>query len=244
MRFPKTRPTWIAICATMCAMLGHAACAAPVVNFTTGLSLNLLQSTTGSLTSSLRNDGTSFAEINSFTLGYTLVQTAGSGTLTFSGWGPPASNKLLSDPDAEFTPTDPPTSQTLNAPVNISGTDYFDYFPVQAANTNGFNDQILPAATKNAGTLTFTSGTGEGTWDLYVVNQQAQSGGLPASFTQNAALAESGFGNLPATNGSFLKIGTISVVPEPSTVGVASMAILGISLMQLRSWRRGLRENE
>jgi hypothetical protein len=132
----------------------------------------------------------------------------------------------------------------LNAPVNISGTDYFDYFPVQAANTNGFNDQILPTATKNVGTLTFTSGTGEGTWDVYVVNQQAQSGGLPVSFTQNAALAEAGFGNLPATNGAFLKIGSVSVVPEPSTTAVATMAMAGVVMMQWRTYRRRLEEND
>jgi hypothetical protein len=63
---------------------------------------------------------------------------------------------------------------------------------------------------------------------VYVVNQTAQPGGLPVSVLQNNLGDEFGFGNLPAANGESLLVGTITAVPEPSTVVLVGCAALAL----------------
>ena len=205
-----------------------AAMAAAVVNLDTGKSLLMQPGGTGSLSLSLTNTGDQSALINSYTLGILVVQTGGTGTLSFDSWIAPATNPLLSDGDAEYTPFDQPSLFPLNAPVTIAGTEYFEYYPVQAANTNGVDDALVAAATRDIGSLNVASVDGAGTWAIYVVNQEPPEGGLPVSFFQNAAPADFGFGNLPADNGANLLVGTVtvSVVPEPAGVGMAGCAFI------------------
>lgn len=226
----------------LCLGLGcTAAMAAAVVNLDTGKSLVLQPGGTGSLTLSLTNAGDASALVNSYSLGLLIVPTSGTDAATFDAWTAPATNPLLSDGNAEYTPSDPPQLFPLNAPVTISGTDYFDYYPVQAANTNGANDPLAPAATRNIGALSFTAGAGTGTWAVYVVNQEPQEGGLPLSFYLNAAFADFGFGNLPAVNGASLLVGTVgwTAVPEPASLGIVGSALLVLFVRRCRGARPG-----
>jgi len=203
-----------------------AAVAGPIVNFTTNSSLSLPQVGTGSMTMRFANAGDAPQDVSGYTLAIMLVQTSGSGTLTFDSWTKP-SNPVIGDPDAEYTPFEPPSVFQLNAPINIGGFNYFDYYSVQVGATDNFNYQLLAGATKDAGLMTFTT-SGEGAWDVYVVNQTAQPGGLPVSVLQNNLGDEFGFGNLPAANGESLLVGTITAVPEPSTVVLVGCAALAL----------------
>lgn len=224
--FPVIRARALSAAAIGACLLASAgtAVAGPIVNFTTGLSLSLPQSGTGSLTMQLTNAGDASQDVNAYTLGIMVVQTSGSGTLTFDSWTKP-SNPVVGDPDAEYTPFGQPQVFQLNAPISISGTNYFDYFSVQVAATDNFNYPLAAGVTKDAGLMSFSS-SGQGAWDVYVVNQAAQSGGLPVSVLQINTGTAFGFGNLAATNGASLKIGTITAVPEPSTVVLAGVAVV------------------
>lgn len=236
---PFLAPVLGACLVTCLSLACSAATAAAVVNLDTGKSVVLQTGGTGSLTLSLTNAGNQSALINSYTLGLLVVQTGGTGTLTFDAWIAPATNPLLSDGDAEYSPLDQPALFPLNAPVTIAGTEYFEYYPVQAANTNGVDDVLAAAATRNIGALNVASLEGTGTWAIYVVNQEPAVGGLPVSFFQDAAFADFGFGNLPATNGANLLVGTVtvSVVPEPASIGLVGCALVALAIA--RRVRRG-----
>ncbi|MFM7205288.1 MAG: PEP-CTERM sorting domain-containing protein [Planctomycetaceae bacterium] len=74
-----------------------------------------------------------------------------------------------------------------------------------------------------------------GTWDVYVVNQEAQPGGLPVSLTQTADLTASGFGNLAAVNGANVKVATIAVaVPEPASLAFAGVVVMATAARTIR----------
>lgn len=210
--------------------------AAAVVNFDTGKTLSLQTGGSGSITLSLTNAGDASAFVTSYTIGLLIVPTSGSGTLAFDAWTGPATNPLLSDVDAEYTPLGQPDgSATLIAPIDISGTEYFNYYGVQAANTNGFDDPFAAAASRNIGRMAFAATSGTGTWNIYAINQAAQDGGLPVSFLQDST-NEYGFGNLSATDGASVLIAEITVVvPEPS------LAALGVAACLVALRRRARR---
>ena len=108
------------------------------------------------------------------------------------------------------------------------------------AATDGFNYQLFAGATRNVGLMTF-SNDGPGTWNLYVVNQEPQVGGLPVSLLQEADATDYGFGNLQPLNGEYLQIGTITAVPEPSTVALAGVALASVLVPGLRRRLQALR---
>ena len=221
-----------AICSCL-ALLASSASGVPIVNLSTGLSLEMQESTSGTLTMQFTNVGDGTQSVNSYSLAILVVQTSGTSTLTFDSWTKPADPVLIGDVAAEYTPFDQPALFPLNAPVSIGGTEYFEYYAVQAAATDNFDYPLLASATKNVGLMTFTN-SGEGSWDLYVINQEAQAGGLPLSLMQNLAGDEFAFGNLPVANGAALKMGTVVAVPEPSTVVLAGVAVLAGLLPMVR----------
>lgn len=241
MSLHRTHSALLSVVALLACLFVHAssALAEAVVNFDTGKTLQLQTSGAGTLTLSLTNAGNESAFVNSYTLGILVVPTSGSGTLTLDAWTGPASAPLLSDVAAEYTPYDQPVLFPLIAPVTISGTEYFEYFQVQAANTNGFDDPLGVAASRNIGTLNFSVIDGNGTWDIYMINQEAQEGGLPISFLQDSELADFPFGNLPAVNGEALLVGTVTAVPEPTTLLLAGCGCLSLAVRRFRRGRTG-----
>lgn len=224
------------------ALAGRLAVAAPVVDIATNMALALSPSQSGSMTLSVQNNGDATAFVNFYQFAVMLIPTSGTGTLTLDAWAPPASNPLVGEP-TEYTPTDPPTTQDLISPVTIAGTDYYAYYPVQAANTDATDWPLGVAASKNAGRMTFTAGPADdntvSTWDVYVVTQSYVAPQFPPTFFANAALDPSDFGNLPPVDGGLLKIGTVTVtaVPEPGSLALA--AIGAVCALGAASRRRG-----
>lgn len=208
---------------------------AAIVNIDTGKSLSMQPGESGSIALSFTNVGSESSFMTSYTLALMFVQTGGAGTLTFDLWTGPASNPLLSDPDAEYTPFDQPEPFQLLAPVVISGTEYFDFFNVQGTNTDGFDDPLAAGTTKNVGVVNLSAGFEPGAWDVYVVNEAPEVGGLPVSFLQLSDLEVFGFGNLAELDGAHLLIGSVTVVPEPSSIALVGCG--GIALVA-SWWRR------
>lgn len=207
---------------------------AGIVNIDTGKSLSMEPGESGSVALSFTNVGVESSFMTSYTLALMFVQTSGNGTLTFDFWTGPTTSPLLSDSNAEYTPFDQPEPFQLQAPIVILGTEYFQYFEVQGSNTNGFDDPLAAGITKNVGVVKLSAGSMPGTWDAYVVNQTPEEGGLPVSFLQLASGIEFGFGNLAALDGSRLFIGSLTVVPEPSSITLVGCG--GLALMA--SWCR------
>ena len=217
---------------------------AATVNIDTGKSLSLQPSQSGSIALSFTNIGSESSFMTSYTLALMFVQTSGDGTLTFDLWTGPASNPLLTDPDAEYTPFGQPEPFQLLAPVDVSGTEYFDYFSVQGANSNGADNELAAGVTKNVGVVNLLAGSEPGTWDVYVVNQEPEAGGLPVSFWQLATGDDFGFGNLAALDGAYLLVGSVVVVPEPSSivlVGCGGLALVASWCRRRATRRDGLR---
>lgn len=212
-------------CAVCVAVAGPFAVAAPVVEIKQLPALNLASGSSGSLTLAVENTGDATADVNFFQFAVMLIQTSGPGTLTLDAWNPPASNPLLGDP-IEFTPLS--GTQDLISPVTIDAVDYYSYYALQAANTDGTNWPLSAGASKNVGSITFSGLTDEetvSTWDVYVVSQSYASPQFPPTFYANAALVPSDYGNLPAEDGGKIKIGTVTVtaVPEPGTLTLAAI---------------------
>ena len=217
---------------------------AATVNIDTGKSLSMQPGESGSIALSFTNGGSESSFMTSYTLALMFVRTSGDGTLTFDQWTGPASDPLLSDPDAEYTPLDQPEAQQLLAPVIISGTAYSNYFSVQGANGNGDDDPLAAGITKNVGVVNLLAGSEPGTWNVYVVNQEPEAGGLPVSFLQLSNLDVFGFGNLVAEDGAHLLIGSVVVVPEPSSialVGCGGLALVASWCRRRTARRDGLR---
>jgi len=214
---------------------------AATVNIDTGSSLSMQPGESGSISLSFTNVGSESSFMTSYTLALMFVQTSGTGTLTFDLWTGPASDPLLSDQDAEYTPFDQPEPFQLLAPVVISGTEYFDYFKVEGTNTNGFDDPLAAGVTKNVGVINLSAGLEPGTWDVYVVNQEPEVGGLPVSFLQLADLDVFGFGNLAVLDGANLLVGSVVVVPEPSSIALVGCG--GLTFLALWRRRRAARRN-
>jgi hypothetical protein len=75
---------------------------------------------------------------------------------------------------------------------------------------------------KNLGVLQFVaSANAAGTWTLYAVNDA-----FGRSYWTDAVGGETAFDQLAATNGTAVAIGTVSIVPEPSAVALATGAIV------------------
>lgn len=198
-----------------------AALAGPIINVGTNWSVSFSAGSTGQATASVSNVGDDFAEFNGVALAFVLVPVAGSGTLEIIDFTAPATNPLFTMDPPEYFLLE---QSMLDAPITVSGTDYYAYYPAFAANTTSFNEQIVASSSKNLGTLTFSAAEGTlGAWQVYLANQDVPQ---KTFFSRAAPYGTTSFDDLPAFNGSMVLIGSVFVVPEPSTlVGLATAGV-------------------
>lgn len=207
--------------AAACLMLfaARASVATPLA-LTTGLSASMASGTTALLTLSATNLPGGIGAISSFNgfgLALQLIPQAGaSGTVQFANFVVPAANGILPDPgDPQFELN----GITNLSPVNGSAV----ATPVALLMNEAAEEQetVVPTGVlKNLGVVQVVSSpSAVGTWTLYAVNDA-----FGRSYWTDAFGNETPLDQLPATNGTALAIGTVTVVPEPSQMALAAGA--------------------
>ena len=207
---------------------GQSAQATPL-NIDTGKLLSMGAGANSSLVLSATNAnaGTSVTNFNGWTLGLQLLPQGGAaGTVTMTGITNASTNKALTVPDV-------PTFFNSTLTTATNGTTAYKY--VGISNVDATATTFALGQSLNLANLAVTSSAGAaGTWNLYAVNQ---------SPSQSAWLDVTGlgvdYGNLPATNGTSVLVGTVTVVPEPGSMVLAGLA--GIVVCSAFCRRRPLR---
>lgn len=205
--------------------------AGAIVNVASSWNLSFNAGSSGTATASISNTGDSDAEINSFVLAFLLVPITGSGTLTVDAVAAPASNSLLTQNPPEYVLNE---VARLDAPITVTGTDYYDYYPAFGSNTTSYNDLLAAGQTRNLCQLTFSvlEGTA-GSWQVYIANQESPQ----KSFWSKFPSPDSAFSDVPAANGSAVLIGTVQVVPEPGSLALIMAAGGLLAFGQRTRWR-------
>jgi len=219
------RSIWLVLALTAFSL--RPAIATPI-NIDTGKNLSMSPGTSASLLLSATNAsaGTAVTNFNGWTLGLQLrPQTGATGTLTMTGITNAATNRALTNPDV---PTF--SNATLNTATN--GTTAYKYLGI--SNVDNTTTTFSLGQSLNLANLAISSSAGaSGNWNLYAVNQ---------SPSQSAWLDVTGqgidYGNLPATNGTSVLVGSVAVVPEPQGIVLAGSAIAAAGCCAWRARRR------
>lgn len=187
------------------------------LGLTRGLSVSMASGTTASLTLSATNLAGGTGDIttfNGFGLALQLIPQGGAvGTVVFSGFAAAAANGILPDPGEPQFELD--GIATLS-PVN--GTSLATPVALLMSELAAQQEATVPQGVlKNLGIIEVAaSGNAAGIWTLYAVNDA-----FGRSYWTDAVGNETAFDQLPATNGTAIAIGTVSIVPEPSAVALA-----------------------
>lgn len=206
--------------ACLCVVSSLPALASPI-NLDTGISATVNPGSTGSFTLSMTNEasGSAITNFNSWALILQVIpQPGATGTATITGLTSPLTNPALA------VPGDPPlfdNAYTTNVPVN--GT--INAYQVGLANETNAVTTFALGQTYNAADFTVAlSPDASGSWSLFVLNDEnnttawLNAGGTPTAFGNSAVAGE---GLYTST-----QIGTISAVPEPSSLMLAGSAIV------------------
>jgi hypothetical protein len=216
------RHSFTAFLASSLLLLGHMIpVSASTLSLDTGKSLVLQPGETGFFTFSFTNNGPEITEgYIGWNMGVQFIPDAGAtGTLTIGEVTQPSVNPM---PAGTFDKLDP-SFATLASGAEINGLTTYYNSSITA------NDviQTLAANTQyNAGSYEFTaSPDASGTWTVYAVQQQGTL--LLKTYWFDQDLSDVAYTNFPfMTGGNYaLALGTISVVPEPSSFVLAGSAI-------------------
>lgn len=205
--------------------IGTTSLATPL-SLATGLSLSMRSGTTATLTLSATNltGGTgNITTFNGFALALQLIpQPGASGTVQFANFAVPASNGILPDPgDPQFQ---------LNGITNLSsvnGRTVATPVALFMSETAPQQETTVPqGVVKNLGVLSFVSSpAAAGTWKLFAVNDS-----FGRSYWTDASATDTDLALLPATNGTSLELGTVSIVPEPSMLVIGAGLVMMLAL--------------
>ena len=205
-----------------------------IVSLQSGTTTTINQSGTGTLYISAINSGTTSIDFGALALGIQIVAVGSpAGDITFSGVDAPE-NSVWFDPST----TGPNGDTLLNG--NINGTAGYSLVGISGATDAEGNYGVLaPGDTANLAVLSFTAAADAfGTWNIFVVNEEAGSGATVSNISDGNFNSVQ-FSNLtapsyPAT-GDSVQVGSVIVVPEPSTLTLAG---LGCALVGYAAWKR------
>lgn len=188
------------------------------INIDTGKNLGLNPGASGTVTLSLTNapGGSAITTFNAWGMILQLVpQTGATGSASFSSLLSPSTNPALTDPgDPLLDPYE------LNSPQN--GTTSASQLSI--GNNSAAVTTFALGQTYNIGDLGIQlSGDASGAWDIYALNDQNNT-----TSWLNDVGATTAFGNAPtAAPAAYTStiIGTVTVVPEPSTLVMLAGAV-------------------
>jgi hypothetical protein len=220
------KQTSVVLCAAAATFMGFMAAHATNLTLDVGKTATVQQGASGTFTFSATNDAGAITDFLGWTLGI-QVQPAGttSGTLSIGSLLVPTSNPILTGTLGSNIDFTAPTPATLANSGTINGSTQFTFFGMSA------NDELRTvnaSETYNLGSLTFNaSPTASGTWNVYAVQQQGAIAWK--SYWTNGDLTDAPFANpiwqpSPVGNTSVL-IGTITAVPEPSSLALLAAAV-------------------
>jgi hypothetical protein len=208
-------------------------CQATPIDLNAGIALTLSPGSSDAWTITATNfdNGTSVTNWNAFAIAFQPIPGPGAGgSVSLTGVVSPATNPSITTP----SPVGQPVAGNFGAPIN--GTTAYTGINISydAAQTTTW----ASGQTYNLATLTFSaSGDAFGTWMLYASNPADDEFFPQTSWLTNGA-QDRFFGNVPFNeNAATLLLGTISVVPEPSTILLAALGVLCLGAHSHRRWR-------
>ena len=200
------------------------------INIDTGKNLGLNPGTSGTVTLSLTNasGSTSITTFNSWGMILQLVpQTGATGSASFSSLLSPSTNPALTNPagpslDDAYTLTSPQNGTTSASLLSIGniGSEVTTFAPGQTYNIGDLGVQL--------------SGDASGAWDIYALNDENDT----TSWMAVPGFGLNAFGNVPTaapTAYTSTIIGTVTAVPEPSTLVMLAGAVATSGWI---AWRR------
>ena len=208
-----------------------------LLSLETGKSLNLDQNTTGNITFSFTNTGSTITdEFMSWTLGMQVIPSGSvSGNVTIGTLAQAATNPMPIGANPNIYG---PVLQNFIGGATLNGSSI--YYTMMMETTVGLG--TMNAGTSyNMGTLGFTASSNAfGTWNIYAVTQETRS----ESFWIDSQMTEWDFTNIPHSAGtSSIQVGTITVVPEPGSLALVGLGV-GIVTLSACVRRRRLPRGE
>jgi hypothetical protein len=199
-----------------------------IINLGTGIQESIEPGGSGSFTFTLSNVGTTTVpdDFLSWVLGIQLIPLPGTtGTLTLGTLSAGTTNPM----PVGGVDISQPALRSLGA-ASINGSS--DYYFMQIAAAEQFGT-VSVGQTYEMGSLALTaSPDAQGAWDVYTVQQ---NGNLRRTYFFDGVNDEKEFGNIPFNGGDYsLPLGTVEVVPEPSSVALLGLAGLGAGGYALR----------
>jgi hypothetical protein len=203
-------------------------------NCRNGTTTTINQSGTGTLYISAVNSGTTSIDFGALALGIQIVAVGSpAGDITLSGVDAPENSVWF-----DASTSGPDNGTLVNGDINGT-TGYLEMSIIGATDAEGFYGVLAPGDTANVATLSFTADASAfGTWNIFVVNEEAESGETVSNITAGD-FSTVQFSNLTApafpNTGVSVQVGSVIVVPEPSTLTVAG---LGCALVGYAAWNR------
>jgi len=224
----------MAMASAMCFQATNAS-ADVIVSLKSGTSQTINQSGTGTLYISAVNTGTASIDFGALALGIQIVADGSpAGDITLAGVDAPDNSVWFN-----ASTTGPKDATLVNGDINGS-SGYFAIAITGDVDAEGNYGVLAPGETADLAALSFTAAADAyGTWNVFVVNEEYEQSGATVSNITAGDFSTVQFANavappFPDTGVSY-QVGSVIVVPEPSTLTLAG---LGCALVGYAAWKR------